>query len=48
MAQLKLLNSEGTTIIMVTHSEDYAQYGSRIVRMLDGRILSSTHHAEAA
>jgi putative ABC transport system ATP-binding protein len=48
MGQLKLLNSEGTTIIMVTHSEDYAQYGSRIVRMLDGKILSSTHHAEAA
>jgi putative ABC transport system ATP-binding protein len=48
MAQLKLLNSEGTTVIMVTHSEDYAQYGSRIVRMLDGKILSSVHHAEAA
>jgi len=48
MAQLKSLNQEGTTIIMVTHSEDYAQYGSRIVRMLDGKILSSTHHAEAA
>jgi putative ABC transport system ATP-binding protein len=48
MAQLKALNSEGTTVIMVTHSEDYAQYGSRIVRMLDGKILSSTHHAEAA
>lgn len=40
MDELKKLNGEGTTIIMVTHSEEYAQYGSRIVRMLDGEILS--------
>jgi putative ABC transport system ATP-binding protein len=46
MALLKGLNREGTTIIMVTHSEDYGRYGSRLVRMLDGRILSQ--HAEAA
>ncbi len=48
MALLKALNAEGTTIIMVTHSEDYARYGSRIVRMLDGRVLSSSDHAAAA
>ena len=48
MAQLKALNQEGTTIIMVTHSEGYAQYGSRIVRMLDGRILTSANNSEAA
>jgi putative ABC transport system ATP-binding protein len=48
MAQLKALNQEGTTIIMVTHSEDYARYGSRIVRMLDGRITSTGYEAEAA
>jgi putative ABC transport system ATP-binding protein len=46
MALLKALNREGTTIIMVTHSEDYGRYGSRLVRMLDGRVLST--HAEAA
>ncbi len=46
MALLKALNREGTTIIMVTHSEDYGRYGSRLVRMLDGKILSM--HAEAA
>ncbi len=45
MEELKKLNAEGTTIIMVTHSEDYALYGSRIVRMLDGEILAE---AEAA
>jgi putative ABC transport system ATP-binding protein len=47
MAYLRTLNQEGTTVIMVTHSEEYARYGSRVVRMLDGQILSSTH-AEAA
>jgi ABC-type lipoprotein export system ATPase subunit len=31
---------------MVTHSEDYGRYGSRLVRMLDGKILSA--HAQAA
>ena len=48
MALLKQLNAEGTTIIMVTHSEDYGRYGSRLVRMLDGRILSNTQHAAVA
>ena len=48
MAQLKALNAEGTTIIMVTHSEEYGRYGSRLVRMLDGRVLSSSDHAAAA
>lgn len=41
MAELKKLNDQGTTIIMVTHSDDHAQYGSRIVNMLDGEIQSN-------
>ncbi len=41
MALLKELNQEGTTVIMVTHSEHYATYGSRIVRLLDGKIVSA-------
>jgi putative ABC transport system ATP-binding protein len=32
------LNKEGVTIIQVTHSEKNAEYGSRIVNLLDGRI----------
>jgi len=36
MTLLKELNREGTTIVMVTHSEHYSTFGSRIVRMLDG------------
>jgi putative ABC transport system ATP-binding protein len=32
------LNKEGVTIIQVTHSEKNAEYASRIVNLLDGRI----------
>lgn len=32
------LNKEGVTIIQVTHSEKNAEYGKRIVNLLDGRI----------
>lgn len=32
------LNNEGVTIIQVTHSEKNAEYGSRIINLLDGRI----------
>lgn len=45
MEELKKLNGEGTTIIMVTHSEAYGLYGSRIVRMLDGEVLTETESA---
>ena len=34
------LNGEGTTIIMVTHDPAHADHASRVVNMLDGRILS--------
>jgi ABC-type lipoprotein export system ATPase subunit len=33
------LNKEGVTIIQVTHSEKNAEYGTRIVNLLDGRIV---------
>ncbi len=35
----KLNQEEGVTIIQVTHSEKNAGYGSRIVNLLDGRIV---------
>jgi ABC-type lipoprotein export system ATPase subunit len=31
------LNEEGVTIIQVTHSEKNAEYGKRIIHLLDGR-----------
>ncbi len=38
MELLKKLNQDGTTIVQVTHSEEKAAYGDRIIRLLDGRI----------
>ncbi|MHA7059519.1 ABC transporter ATP-binding protein [Aquimarina sp. M1] len=35
------LNKEGVTIIQATHSESNAAYGSRIINLLDGRIVSA-------
>lgn len=37
---LSQLNSEGTTIVMVTHDPGHADHACRVVNMLDGRILS--------
>ncbi|UCG86997.1 MAG: ABC transporter ATP-binding protein [Gemmatimonadota bacterium] len=36
MDLLKNLNDGGTTIIQVTHNEDYAKYGNRIIQLHDG------------
>jgi len=38
MELLKRLNSDGTTIVQVTHSEEKAGYGDRIIRLKDGWI----------
>lgn len=38
MNLFKQLNEEGVTIIQVTHSEKNADYGSRIIHLLDGRM----------
>lgn len=38
MKLLKGFNNEGMTIIQVTHSEENASYGNRIVRLKDGYI----------
>jgi len=40
MELFKQLNSEGVTIIQVTHSEKNAAYGKRIINLLDGRMES--------
>jgi putative ABC transport system ATP-binding protein len=39
MQLFKRLNDEGTTIVQVTHSEKNAEYGHRIIRLLDGWIV---------
>jgi len=40
MELLQRLNSEGTTIIMVTHSPENADYAERVIRVSDGRLVS--------
>ena len=37
---LSQLNVDGTTIIMGTHEQGHADHASRVVHMLDGRVLS--------
>jgi len=53
MTMLRELNREGTTIVMVTHSEKEGGYADRLVRLLDGQIMVDksnklTAHAGAA
>ncbi len=40
MRLFKKLNEEGTTIVQVTHSEENASYGHRIVRLRDGWVVN--------
>ncbi|KPH89689.1 ABC transporter ATP-binding protein [Pseudoalteromonas sp. US3C1013] len=39
MVMLRELNKEGTTVIMVTHSEKEGAYADRLVRLLDGQVM---------
>mgnify|MGYP003311073903 FL=1 len=39
MKILNDLNKTGITIVLVTHEDDIAKYGSRIIRMKDGKII---------
>jgi putative ABC transport system ATP-binding protein len=45
MRMLQSLNAAGSTIVMVTHSPAHADYASRVVNMLDGRILQERRRA---
>jgi putative ABC transport system ATP-binding protein len=40
MALFDELNRAGNTIVLVTHEEDIAAHASRVVRLLDGRVVS--------
>ena len=39
MKLLTALNREGITVIMVTHSNEYAHYARRLIRLSDGRVV---------
>jgi putative ABC transport system ATP-binding protein len=43
MDLLKGLNDGGTTIIQVTHNENWAAYGDRIINLKDGWIVDDKH-----
>lgn len=40
MKMLLDLNSAGTTVIMVTHSPTYAEYGHRVIHLFDGHVVT--------
>ncbi len=40
MAIFQALNDNGITVVIVTHNVDIANYAKRIVRFLDGLIVS--------
>lgn len=42
MKLLTELNEHGTTVVMVTHSPRYAEYGHRIIRLLDGQVIGES------
>ena len=46
MKMLSDLNENGTTIIMVTHSPTYAEYGNRIIHLFDGHLVTENFKEE--
>jgi len=40
------LNEAGTTIVMVTHSPTYAQYGNRVIHLFDGHVVTENTVSE--
>jgi len=47
MKQLLQLNEDGATVIIVTHSQHYAQFCNRHIRLLDGQILAEQVRQDA-
>jgi ABC-type lipoprotein export system ATPase subunit len=43
MERFKRLNDEGTTIIQVTHSEQNAAFGNRVIKLQDGWVEGEQH-----
>jgi putative ABC transport system ATP-binding protein len=40
MKMLTYLNEQGTTVVMVTHSPTYAEYGNRVIHLFDGKVVT--------
>lgn len=48
MRLLREINRNGTTLVMVTHSQAHAEQAARVIHMLDGRIQGADHLSAAA
>lgn len=44
MSFIKDLNRKGRTVILITHEDDIAAYSTRIIRLVDGKIVSDKKH----
>jgi len=44
MNLLTELNQEGTTIVMVTHSDHDSHFAHRVVNLFDGQIVTESHN----
>ena len=44
MNLLKELNQDGTTIVMVTHSDHDSRFANRVVHLFDGQIVTENHN----
>jgi len=40
MSFIKELNEKGRTIVLITHEDDIAKYAKRIIRLVDGKVVS--------
>lgn len=45
---LQQLNTEGSTICMVTHEKAYETFGTRVVKMLDGKVVETIENQSMA
>ncbi len=45
MKLLRTINEEGTTVVMVTHSPEHATHASRVLHLVDGRIVNDVAQA---
>ena len=43
MELLSELNKEGTTIVMVTHSQHDAGFASRVINLFDGQVVTEAN-----
>jgi putative ABC transport system ATP-binding protein len=48
MALLQKLNREGMTVVLVTHEADMARFARRILRFLDGKLVTDEANAPAS